>query len=76
MQANTAPAATLVVDRTHLGRRASGIERITEDLFSDAALEPLRVEGLAAAGRLSIILRQRIHAHLRPFRKINRNTFR
>jgi len=26
---------TLVIDRTHLGRRASGIERITEELFSD-----------------------------------------
>lgn len=64
MQANTAPAATLVVDRTHLGRRASGIERITEDLFSDAALAPLRVEGLEAAGRLSIVLRQRVHAPL------------
>lgn len=62
MQANPAPAATLVVDRTHLGRRASGIERITEDLFSDAALAPLRVEGLGAAGRLSIVMRQRIQA--------------
>ncbi len=41
---------TLVVDRTHLGRRASGIERITEELFSDEALRPLPVEGFGASG--------------------------
>ena len=40
----------LVVDRTHLGRRASGIERITEELFSAVALAPLPVAGWDAAG--------------------------
>lgn len=50
----------LVVDRTHLGRRASGIERITEDLFSDAALDPLPVQGFGAdvTGRLAVAAAQ------------------
>lgn len=52
----------LVVDRTHLGHRASGIERITRDLFSSEALSPLAVEGLDASGRASIVFKQRIYA--------------
>lgn len=50
----------LVVDRTHLGRRASGIERITEDLFSDAALRPLPVQGFGESitGRLAVMAAQ------------------
>ncbi|HEX4768450.1 MAG TPA: glycosyltransferase [Lichenihabitans sp.] len=43
--------SSLVVDRTHLGRRASGIERITEELFSDEALAPLRVSGMHSGGQ-------------------------
>jgi glycosyltransferase involved in cell wall biosynthesis len=55
----TGPA--LVVDRTHVGRRASGIERITEELFSEAALAPLPVVGWDAAGsRPSMVLNQRL----------------
>ncbi len=52
--------ATLVVDRTHLGRRASGIERITEELFSDEALAPLPVSGMrsGARGKLSVAASQ------------------
>lgn len=51
---------TLVVDRTHLGRRASGIERITEELFSDEALRPLPVTGFVAsgAGRVAVAAAQ------------------
>lgn len=45
-----ATTGSLVVDRTHLGRRASGIERITRELFSDAALAPLPVAGFDARG--------------------------
>ncbi len=41
---------TLVLDLTHLGRRASGLERITEELFSDEPLRPLPVEGFGASG--------------------------
>lgn len=55
------PGPALVVDRTHLGRRASGIERITEELFSEAALAPLPVAGWDASGsRPSMMLNQRL----------------
>jgi glycosyltransferase involved in cell wall biosynthesis len=51
----------VVIDRTHLGRRASGIERITRELFSDERLAPLPVRGTAGgAGRLTTILRQMV----------------
>ncbi len=51
---------SLVVDRTHLGRRASGIERITEELFSEEALAPLPVSGMrsGARGRLAVAASQ------------------
>jgi hypothetical protein len=49
---------TLVVDRTHLGRRASGIKRITEELFSDEALRPLPVEGFGASGTGKLMWRR------------------
>lgn len=41
----------VMVDRSHMGRRASGIERITETQFSPAALAPLRVGAMQASGR-------------------------
>ena len=58
--------ATLIVDRTHLGRRASGIERITEELFSEEALSPLPVEGFGAAstGKLAVASAQMARAPL------------
>jgi glycosyltransferase involved in cell wall biosynthesis len=47
------------IDRSHMARRASGIERITDDLFSGAALTPLGVSGTAASrGRLRMMVRQ------------------
>jgi glycosyltransferase involved in cell wall biosynthesis len=49
----------VVIDRTHLGRRASGMERITRDLFSPESLRPLNVQGSRlGAGRLTTMLRQ------------------
>src|SRR5262245_59697568 len=51
----------VVIDRTHMRRRASGIERITDVLFSAAALAPLRVSGAEASGRRSsMIFRQMV----------------
>lgn len=47
-----------IVDRTHCGRHVTGIERITLDLFSDAALAPLNVLGVEAGGRLDMMARQ------------------
>lgn len=34
-------AGAIVVDQTHMARRASGIERVTRELFSSEALAPL-----------------------------------
>lgn len=49
----------IVIDRTHLGRRASGIERITRELFSDDSLSPLATVGTGSGGgRAAMILRQ------------------
>ena len=56
-----ADAPCVVIDRTHLGRRASGIERITRELFSEASLAPLAVRGTpSGAGRLATMLRQMV----------------
>ncbi len=47
------------VDYTHVGRRASGIERITTEQFSSAALSPLPIRPFGAPGsRLDIIAAQ------------------
>lgn len=55
------PKPCVVVDRSHLGRRASGIERITRELFSDDSLPPLRVVGtVCGGGRPAMMLRQLI----------------
>lgn len=51
-------AIDVIVDRTHCGRHVTGIERITLELFSDAALAPLNVLGVAAGGRFDMTLRQ------------------
>jgi glycosyltransferase involved in cell wall biosynthesis len=51
----------VMVDRTHMGRRRSGIERITDELFSPQALAPVQVGTAKASGsRAAMILRQRL----------------
>ena len=58
MKGLSAPT-TLIVDRTHMGRRASGLERITRDLFSEEALAPLNVVGAdAGVSRGAIVVGQ------------------
>lgn len=60
----------IIVDRTHLGRRSSGIERITNDLFSDEALSPLPVRGTpSGAGRALTAFRQLVLNPLSAVRK-------
>jgi glycosyltransferase involved in cell wall biosynthesis len=50
---------TVIIDETHLGRRASGIERVTEALFSREALAPLDVQAeRSGGGRLALLMRQ------------------
>ena len=41
---------TIYVDHTHLGRHVTGLERITLELFSAAALAPLEVVPVTAHG--------------------------
>ena len=41
---------TIYVDNTHLGRHVTGLERITLELFSEAALAPLDVVPVKAQG--------------------------
>ncbi|MDX2288232.1 MAG: glycosyltransferase [Hyphomicrobiaceae bacterium] len=48
----------LIIDWTHMSRRASGIERITAELFSAEALAPLAVRTVGGGGKLSMIVRQ------------------
>jgi glycosyltransferase involved in cell wall biosynthesis len=51
----------VVIDQTHMGRRASGIERVTRELFSCEALAPLRLRTTpASSGRMSMIFGQMI----------------
>jgi glycosyltransferase involved in cell wall biosynthesis len=50
---------SLVIDETHLGRRASGMERVTQALFSREALAPLDVSAeRSGGGRLGLVLKQ------------------
>lgn len=51
----------IVIDQTHVGRRATGIERVTRALLSPAALAPLPVEvEVAHSGRLGILMKQAV----------------
>jgi glycosyltransferase involved in cell wall biosynthesis len=55
-----------------MGRRASGIERVTAELFSPEALFPLKSEPfLAGAGRFSIIAAQMLGLPMRAIRNSN-----
>jgi glycosyltransferase involved in cell wall biosynthesis len=56
---------TIYVDHTHLGRHVTGLERITLELFSRAALHPLNVVPITARGIKQMILRQSFELPLR-----------
>jgi glycosyltransferase involved in cell wall biosynthesis len=49
---------TIYVDHTHLGRHVTGLERITLELFSPAALAPLPVVPITARGTAQMIATQ------------------
>lgn len=60
------------VDHTHMGRRASGIERVTAELFGPEALFPLKCRTfLAGAGRFDIIAAQMLGLPLCAIRNPN-----
>jgi glycosyltransferase involved in cell wall biosynthesis len=49
---------TIYVDHTHLGRHVTGLERITMELFSPAALAPLDVEPVTTQSLPQMIMTQ------------------
>lgn len=60
----------LLVDETHMGRRASGIERITADLFGAHALPELDVRPVRASGsRAAMVFAQMLANPLKAARR-------
>lgn len=49
---------TIYVDHTHLGRHVTGLERITQELFSAAALAPLDVVPVTSRGTRQMVTTQ------------------
>jgi glycosyltransferase involved in cell wall biosynthesis len=56
---------TIYVDHTHLGRHVTGLERITQELFSPGALAPLDVTPVTAHGTARMIATQTFGLPLR-----------
>jgi glycosyltransferase involved in cell wall biosynthesis len=56
---------TIYVDHTHVGRHVTGLERITLELFSRAALSPLDIVPVTARGIKQMVLRQSFELPLR-----------
>ncbi len=52
--------ARIYVDHTHLGRHVTGLERITQELFSPEALAPLKLTPVKASGTMDLVMRQNI----------------
>ncbi len=50
----------IYVDHTHLGRHVTGLERITQELFSGDALSPLKLVPIRASGTADLVFRQNI----------------
>lgn len=50
--------AAILIDHTHCGRHVTGLERITQELFSAQALAPLPVSLITAPDRARMVLRQ------------------
>ena len=56
---------TIYVDNTHLGRHVTGLERITLELFSEAALAPLDVVPVRAQGLRQMVTTQTLGLPMR-----------
>lgn len=62
--------AVFRVDYTHMGRRSSGIERITSELFNSQALSPLDVRPyVASSNRLGVLAAQMLGLPLCAIRR-------
>ena len=55
----------IYVDHTHLGRHVTGLERITLELFSVAALAPLKVTPVTARGTVQMVTTQTLGLPMR-----------
>ena len=55
----------IYVDHTHLGRHVTGLERITLELFSPAALAPLDVVPVTAQGTRQMVTKQTFELPIR-----------
>ena len=55
----------IYVDHTHLGRHVTGLERITLELFSPAALAPLDVVPITAQGTRQMVTKQTFELPMR-----------
>src|SRR5580692_8388025 len=55
----------IYVDHTHLGRHVTGLERITLDLFSPAALAPLDIVPVTARGTRQMVTKQTFELPMR-----------
>ena len=62
----TSSTGAILVDETHCGRHVTGLERITLELFSAAALAPLPVTPVRASGRKAMMLRQTLDLRRPP----------
>lgn len=56
---------TVYVDHTHLGRKVTGIERITIELFSPSSLAPIDLAPITANGTSDMIVKQTFGLPLR-----------
>ena len=56
---------TIYVDHTHLGRHVTGLERITLELFSPAALAPLQIVPVTARGTRQMVTTQTLGLPMR-----------
>lgn len=55
---------TIYVDHTHLGRHVTGLERVTLELFSPAALAPLEIVPVSARGTPGMVFAQTVQLPL------------
>jgi glycosyltransferase involved in cell wall biosynthesis len=55
----------IYVDHTHLGRHITGLERITLELFSPAALAPLDIVPITAQGTRQMVTKQTLELPMR-----------
>jgi glycosyltransferase involved in cell wall biosynthesis len=55
----------IYVDQTHLGRHVTGLERITLELFSAAALSPLDIVPVTAQGTRQMVTKQTFELPMR-----------